>query len=59
MNDRRPYMIISDGYFYTEVYTEMEERDVREWLNKLGLDIGDMYLYNNSTSYHSLKRIDK
>lgn len=58
MEDKRPYMIIKDGYFYTEVYTEMEERDVREWLYKLGLDIGDMYLYNNGTSYRSLKRLD-
>jgi len=58
MEDKQPYIIIKDGYFYKEIYTEIEERDVREWLYKLGLDIGDMYLYSNGTSYHSLKRLD-
>lgn len=50
-----PYMIIHDGYFRYEIYTEEEDHKVLNWLNSLNLELGEMFLSMNGTEYYNLK----
>ena len=57
MRKTEPYMIIHDGPLYIEISDDITERRVMNWLEDLGLTVGDMYLSMDGIEYYNLRKM--